>query len=300
MKAIHGLCAAALFALSGAQATAASKLDQILERGAIEVAAYDNFPPYSYKLNGRRTGIDVDIAQAVADKLGVGLVVRLVGVDENMGDDLRNNVWKGHYIGRAPADMMLHVPFNHENSFTQENDLIRFLAPYYRESMAIATRTDLYPITSVEQIQAERIAVELDTLADFFLSSERGGDRRENGVRYANLTASLQDFASGDVDALFGPRGEIQGLLSEAGIEAAIHDVELSTFKMQAWDVGFAIRFNHQGLITAVVDAMAELREAGKISEIFAAHGVDYAAPSAQGKKFGFLRVVAKSEGDDD
>lgn len=298
MKVVQA-CAVALLLLGSAQSIAAGKLEQILERGAIEVAAYDNFPPYSYKVNGRRTGIDVDIAQAIADKLQVGLVVRLVGVDENMGDDLRNNVWKGHYIGRGPADMMLHVPFNHENSFSRDNDMIRFLAPYYRETMAMATRADLTAFTAVEQIQDERIAVELDTLADFFLSSDSAGDKRENAVRYTNLQSALDDFSAGKVDALFGPRGEIQGLLSNAGMKAEVREVKLGDLQIQAWDVGLAVRFNHQPLIESVLSAVTELREQGKISEIFAAYGVDYTAPSPRALKLGYQKIVEQEEGDD-
>jgi hypothetical protein len=29
---------------------------------------------------------------------------------ENMDDDLRNMVWRGHYLGFGPADVLLHVP----------------------------------------------------------------------------------------------------------------------------------------------------------------------------------------------
>lgn len=299
MKVIVRNCALAVVIVASMQVAVAAKLDKILERGAIEVAAYDNFPPYSYKVDGRRAGIDVEIAEAIAAKLKVGLVVRLVGVDENMGDDLRNNVWKGHYIGTGPADMMLHVPFNHENSFSKDNDLIRFLAPYYRETMAMATHPDLTAFTAVEQLQDERVAVELDTLADFFLSSERAGDKRENAMRYPNLESALDDFSAGKVQALFGPRGEIQGLLSRAGIKAEVREVELPGFDMQAWDVGFAIRFNYQPLIEEVLVAVTELREEGKIAEIFSAHGVDYIAPSPRALKFGYQKVVEREEDDD-
>ncbi|MES9929292.1 MAG: transporter substrate-binding domain-containing protein, partial [Candidatus Thiodiazotropha sp. 6PDIVS] len=75
-------------------------LQRIHERGVLEVAVYADFPPFSYRSErGRIVGIDVDIAQALAKRLGVVAAIRAVGADENMEDDLRNNVWKGHYLG---------------------------------------------------------------------------------------------------------------------------------------------------------------------------------------------------------
>ena len=44
--------------------------------------------------------------------------------DENMNDDLRNMVWKGHYLGYGPADVMLHVPV--DNRLMAENDKVQF------------------------------------------------------------------------------------------------------------------------------------------------------------------------------
>ncbi len=60
----------------------ASTLEEVLEKKYIQFAFYENFPPFSYEdESGKIVGIDVDIAQLVADKLEVKLGKRLLAAD---------------------------------------------------------------------------------------------------------------------------------------------------------------------------------------------------------------------------
>ena len=49
------------------------QLDQARERGVLEVAVYRDFPPYSYPQQGKYVGADVDLAAALARKIGLPL-----------------------------------------------------------------------------------------------------------------------------------------------------------------------------------------------------------------------------------
>ena len=118
-------------------AAQAATLAEVKERGMLQIAVYEDFPPFSSEAGGRATGIDVDIGRALADHLGLPARIRLVGADETMEDDLRNNVWKGHYLGGGTADAMLHVPVDAE--FAEKNDRVQILAPYYREHIVVVS-----------------------------------------------------------------------------------------------------------------------------------------------------------------
>ena len=85
---------------------AATPLERVRERGALTVGIYHDMPPFH--VGGK--GIDVELAQALAESLGVRLSLLPFHADENMADDLRNMVWRGHYLGYGPADVLLHVP----------------------------------------------------------------------------------------------------------------------------------------------------------------------------------------------
>ena len=256
----------------------ADQLDKVLERGSIEAAAYREFPPFSYRKDGKRAGIDLEIADLVAKKVGVNLSVRLIGVDENMEDDLRNNIWKGHYIGGGVADFMMHVPYDLD--FAKANDLVSFVAPYYRETLAMAVNPETASsLRSVDDIDQHRIGVEVDTLADFYLLSPRHGNKQQNVVHFFNISEASVAFAAGEIDAIFGPSVEVQGILNESGADFDLREIPVTGLRSNGWDVGVALRFNHKELIQAVTVAMAELREEGAIKEIFERHGVDYRDP---------------------
>ncbi|MFO1328447.1 MAG: hypothetical protein U1F56_13900 [Rubrivivax sp.] len=46
-----------------------------------------------------------------------------------MNDDLRNMVWRGHYLGFGPADVLMHVPVNRP---LMENPRVEIFAPCWR------------------------------------------------------------------------------------------------------------------------------------------------------------------------
>ena len=81
-------------------------MDAIHKRGRLKVAVYNNFPPYS----DAGKGIDVELGRALAARLGLQAEIIGFQAGEDMGDDLRNMVWKGHYLRGEPADVMLRVP----------------------------------------------------------------------------------------------------------------------------------------------------------------------------------------------
>ena len=76
-----------LIGLSPVQAD--EQMDTIRKRGRLQVAVYNNFPPYS----DAGKGIDVELGQALAAKLGLQAEIIGFMADENMSDDLSNMVW---------------------------------------------------------------------------------------------------------------------------------------------------------------------------------------------------------------
>src|ERR1700758_3756842 len=82
--------------------SAATPMARIRERGALKVGIYQDMPPFH--VAGK--GIDVELAQALADSMDLKLSLLPFQADESMNDDLRNMVWRGHYLGFGPADVL--------------------------------------------------------------------------------------------------------------------------------------------------------------------------------------------------
>src|SRR5512134_1532435 len=133
---------------------AATPLARVRERGALAVGLYNDMPPF----HAAGQGVDVELAQALADALGVRLTLLPFNADDNMNDDLRNMVWRGHYLGYGPADVLLHVPV--DRPLMEHNPRVRIFAPYFRERVVIARRLERLPqLDALSQLGELPVAV---------------------------------------------------------------------------------------------------------------------------------------------
>lgn len=263
MKALAAIPLSALL-----PAHADEQLNGIKRSGRLRVAVYDNFPPYS----DAGKGIDIDFAKALAAKLG--LVAEIIGfkAGEDVGDDLRNMVWKGHYLRGEPADVMMHVPV--DEMFAQANEQVRIFGAYHRESMAMARDASRIPspegsaAVALEVFTRERVGVEGDTLADMFLMGALNGRLRENVVHFRSVGEATRALREGAVSAVFAPRGELEGAL--AGEKRfAIDEAKLGELKHSRWPLGMAVKSDAAELAEALGRALAELRQDGTLARIF-------------------------------
>jgi len=258
----------------------ATDLPDMKEKGIINFAVYKNFPPYSYTESGKLVGIDVDIAKKVAEKLQLKPLIRTIGADENVEDDLRNNVWKGHYLGGGVADVMLHAPYDRE--YSEEVDQVKFLSPYQLESIVFAIDTKkLGKQPTVANFTYDKIGVEVDTLSDFYLLSTLGGKIRPNVVHYFSVTEAMQALQKGEVAAVMGPRGEIEGAMQKTPDHLVSMRLVTPGLSKTSWAIGMAVKQRRPQLAAAVDQAMAQLTHDGSIASIFKSYGVSYISPAA-------------------
>ncbi|MEW8658304.1 MAG: transporter substrate-binding domain-containing protein [Candidatus Thiodiazotropha endolucinida] len=257
-----------------------SALDRIRERGVLEVAVYNDFPPFSYRdERGRIVGIDADIAHALAKSLGVAAAIRAVGADESMEDDLRNNVWKGHYLGGGVADVMLHVPY--DAAFAEENNRVIFVAPYYREQVVVAVEKGVGAnLDPLDYFSREKVGVELDTLTDFYLLSAYNGKIRNQVVHFSNIGKAVNALKNGEVAGVAGPRSEIEFALGDQAANYAVGPIQMPGLSTSGWDLGAAVKQGNGALAEAVEKAMSQLRQSSSLSKIFTQYRSTYQLPS--------------------
>ena len=266
--------------LVAGQGISATELKELRENGSIRIAVYRDFFPFSDQTGGRIQGIDLKVGQAVAEKLGLAVDVMELTADESVSDDLRNAVWKGHYLGGGTADVMMHVPVDH--SLAEENNQVRILAPYYREELAIAYDPFRIPqLISLEAFTEEKIGVELETLSDSFLTAGLGGRLRGSVVHYTSTAAAAAALGRGEVAGVMGPRSVIEASLGEQATHFALvpFTIPMRYVSVSGWNVGVALKEDSEDLAAAVVEVVAALREDGTIARIFRDYGVTYVPP---------------------
>lgn len=266
-----GGAAGALLAGSALPLAAAepSALERVKARGRLSVALYENYPPFH--LAGQ--GIDADIGRALASSLGVEFSPLAFPAGESMGDDLRNMVWRGHYLGYGPADLMLHVPV--DRPLILASPQVHIFGPYYKEQVAWARlRSEAaVPLGDLATQPGARIAVPGQSLAGWLLIGAEGGRLRER------LATNLRDgaeaaamLARGEVLAAAGQWSELESVLGKDE-RFAIEVLPLPQAQ-RGWAVGCAVRREATDLAEALQTGLDELISSGRMREIFARGGV--------------------------
>jgi polar amino acid transport system substrate-binding protein len=272
----------ALFALAAASSPVQARpLDDVVASGTLRVIAYLDNKPFSWESEkGELLGIDVELGKAIAEELGVKpeIVLRMQG--EKADDDLRGNVWRGPLTGGGVGDLMMHVPIDRE--FAARNTQAVIGNAYFEERVAVAVDPNrISEITSFDLFKSEKIAVQLGTVADYFLMTHADGALIENVNHYVKPPDGAKLFASRETPALMGVRSHIEGLLHEAGVKATILEPPMPTIVRSKWQVGMAVDEKSRDLRDAVGRALISLRNSGKLEQIFAKYGVSYISPTA-------------------
>jgi len=238
-------------------------LQRIRERGTLVVGVYQDMPPFN--VGGQ--GIDVALAQALAASLGVKLSLLPFAAGENMNDDLRNMVWKGHYLGFGPADVLLHVPV--DRPLMNENPQVRIFAPYYRERVMVARNLAVAPrMDTLDDLPAGKIAVPGQSLAGWLLIGTDSGKYRDRLVTDAkDGTETAAALLKGQVVAAAGHASELESVLG--GDERfAIEPLPLPRMR-EGWAVGCAVKKANEDLALAIQDAMNTLATKGDLAAMF-------------------------------
>ena len=261
LQALGGL--AALAAGVGAQA-AESGLAAIKARGSLSVAVYRDMPPF----HDGGQGIDVDLAAALAQSLGVKLSLLPFPAGEDMNDDLRNMVWKGHYLGYGPADVMLHVPV--EAPLMEANPQVRIFAPYWRDRVMIARRVDQLPhLETLAQLNGKRVAVAGQTLAGWLLIGADGGVYKQQlTTTFKDGVEAAQALVRNEFAAAAGLESELESVL---GGDARYVVTPLPTVSnsRNGWAVGLAVKKDAGDLAVALQGALDQLVGDRRLQQIF-------------------------------
>lgn len=266
--------AAALLGLAAAQTAVAAPLDTVRERGSLRLAVYRDFPPFSSGQGQAVRGVDVELGREIAARLGLKPEFMLLTADENVDDDLRNGVWKGSVVGGPVADVMLHVPYDRQLDI--RNDLVVIFGPYFEERLVVARREDT---PSLPTLNGEAIGVEIDSLADLYLSGAFGGRLRDTLRRYLNLTEAGEALRRGEITGLVGPRAEVEAALGDLNGDFKLSAPPTPGLLKASWPLGMAVKHDSRDLAYAVGDIVAAMVEDGTVAAIFARHGLTYVRP---------------------
>lgn len=251
-------------------------LDQIIDRGWMLFAVYEDNPPYSWQEGGTPRGVDIEIARLIADYIGVEARFNFVTAAENLDADLRNNIWKGALIGGRIANVMMRVPY--DSAFACRAEQVVFTGQYAAESIAIAYDESAYPEEKPvpAYFRFDTVAVENDSISDFYLAGFAGGQMAANIRRYPDMAAAMAALNAGETMAAMGPLNQLE---FGAGPGTGIHSPPLAGFAISRWTLGIAVNFRYRALGYMADDAVREAIGSGRIAQIFEDYGLTFQEP---------------------
>ena len=174
MKRVLFCCFICLFLVSGCSFKDDNKLILVTEAG---------FAPYEFYQNGEIVGVDIDIAKEIAKELGKELVVKDVSFDF-----LINEVKSGK-ADFAAAGISITDERKKQVDFTDE---------YTVSNQVVVVKKDS-PITSFDEISNKKIAVQLGTVADLYVSDNYPDATL---IQHKKYLSAVEDIKAGKADCL--------------------------------------------------------------------------------------------------
>lgn len=261
--------------------TELTDLAKIRASGVLKVAVYKDNAPFSDGPANDVKGLDVSIAAALARQLNLKLSLLPFDAGENMNDDLRNMVWRGHYLGYGPADMMLQVPG--DKYLMARNRQVLILAPYMRQSLVLAyDTTRIADVSSPDDLKGFQLAAERGAGATSALMGYNGGLLRAQVGIHNTGTQAVQAMLDGKAVAAYVTRAQAESVLSRAEVKPGryrLTPLALSGLPDNGWPVGMAIKAENKELGQALETALQSIRSSGELLAIFKQHGMTLTAP---------------------
>jgi polar amino acid transport system substrate-binding protein len=211
--------------------------------GVLTMATNAYFPPYEYYENDEIVGIDVEIAQAIADKLGLTLQVEDMEFDSIITA-----------VSTGKADLGLA-------GMTVTEDRLKNIN--FSDSYATGVQSVIVQeggdIASLDDLAGKKIGVQLGTTGDIYASDDFGEDYVE---QYNKGNDAVMALVSGKVDAVIIDNEPAKSYVA-ANEGLTILDTEYAVE-----DYAACIAKENTALLDAVNAALQELSNDGTLQSI--------------------------------
>ena len=217
--------------------------------GKLTMSTNAAFPPYEMTADdGSFEGIDIEVAQAIADKLGLELQVDDMDFDAAL---LAAQTGK--------SDMVMAGV-----TVTPERQNAMDFSDSYANGIQVVIVPEDSDIASIDDMQGKMIGVQRGTTGDLYCSDtvENGGFGEENVTPYDNGLTAVQALMNGQVDCVVIDNAPAQEFVA-ANPGLKILDTEYANE-----DYAIGVAKGNTQLLDAINGALAELEADGTLQSI--------------------------------
>lgn len=214
--------------------------------GTLVMATNAEFPPYEYHDGDKIVGIDAEIAQAIADELGMTLEIEDIAFDSIIPE-----------LASGKADMALAGMTVTEDRKAS----VDFSDSYASASQMIIVKEDSQ-ITGPADLEGITVGVQLGTTGDIYVSDlEAKGTTVE---RYNKGFEAVQALSQGKVDAVV-----IDGEPAKTFV-AETEGLKILDEAFTEEDYAIAVKKGNTELLDKINGALKNLKDSGTLDEIVA------------------------------
>lgn len=217
--------------------------------GKLTMSTNAAFPPYEMTDdNGNYVGIDIEVAEAIADKLGLELQVDDMDFDAAL---LAAQTGK--------SDMVMAGV-----TVTEERQTVMDFSNTYATGIQVVIVPEDSDIASIEDMTGKMIGVQRGTTGDLYCSAsvEDGGFGEENVTPYDNGLTAVQALMNGQVDCVVIDNAPAQEFV-DANPGLKILDTEYANE-----DYAIGVAKGNTALLDAINGALEELQADGTVQSI--------------------------------
>ena len=220
------------------------KSGMTVEEGKLIMGTNAAFPPYEYYEGDTIVGIDAEIAQAIADELGLELVIEDMEFDGIIGAVTAGKVDMGLAGMTVTEDRLENVNFSDT----------------YAHASQVVIVTNDSEIATVDDLANKTVGVQLGTTGDIYAEDIEGVTLE----RYNKGFEAVQSLLTGKIDAVIIDEQPAKAFVSQN------EGIKILEEKFTDEDYAAAIAKDNTELVEAVNKALASLKSSGKLDEIFA------------------------------
>lgn len=205
------------------------------------------FAPYEYYENGEVVGVDVDIAKEIAKYLGKKLVVKDIAFDSIINEVKTGKADFGAAGISYSDDRAKNVDFSIN----------------YAISKQVVIVNNNSSITNVNGISNKKIAVQLGSIADTFVTEKY---KNANVVRQKKYLAAIEDLKTGKVDCV------VMDELPAKEIVSKNEGIKILDGSLTNDSYGMVVKKGNKELLDAINTVLQNLKDEGKIDEFIIKH----------------------------
>lgn len=212
--------------------------------GVLRMATNAEFPPYEYHDGGEIVGIDIEVAEAIAEKLGMTLEVEDIAFDSIIPE-----------IQSGKADIGL-AGITVDEERLQNVD---FTDTYAKASQVIIVTEDS-EIATPDDLKGKYIGVQLGTTGDLYATDyEADGSTVE---RYNKGFEAVQAMTQGKIDAVVIDEEPAKVFVKET------EGIKILDEALTVEEYAIAVKKGNTELLDKVNGALAELKDSGELQAI--------------------------------